>query len=36
MGAARSYDTAGRLTATEFSGYVYNAAGRITSLSQYL
>ena len=36
VAAARSYDTAGRLTATEFSGYAYNAAGRITSLSQYL
>jgi len=36
VAAARTYDTAARLTATEFSGYVYNAAGRITSLSQYL
>jgi RHS repeat-associated protein len=36
LNASRSYDTAGRLTATEFSSYVYNAAGRITSLSQQL
>lgn len=32
----RSYDTAGRVTATEFSSYSYDAAGRITSLSQEL
>lgn len=36
LSASRSYDTAGRLTATEFSNYVYNAAGRITSLTQNL
>ncbi|MBS0339348.1 MAG: RHS repeat protein, partial [Proteobacteria bacterium] len=36
LNASRSYDTAGRLTATEFSGYVYNGAGRITSLTQQL
>jgi YD repeat-containing protein len=36
VAAARSYDTAGRLTTTEFSSYVYNAAGRITSLTQQL
>jgi YD repeat-containing protein len=36
VAANRSYDTAGRLTATEFSSYVYDAAGRITSLTQNL
>lgn len=36
IGASRSYDTAGRLTATEFSSYAYDAAGRITSLTQNL
>jgi RHS repeat-associated protein len=36
LAASRSYDTAGRLTATEFSGYVWDAAGRITSLTQNL
>jgi len=36
IAAGRSYDTAGRLTATEFSSYVYDAAGRITSLTQNL
>ena len=36
LAAARAYDTAGRLTATEFSSYVYDAAGRITSLTQQL
>jgi RHS repeat-associated protein len=36
VAASRSYDTAGRLTATEFSSYVYDAAGRITSLTQSL
>ncbi|NDZ17815.1 hypothetical protein C7T35_33300 [Variovorax sp. WS11] len=36
LSASRSYDTAGRMTATEFSSYVYNAAGRITSLTQNL
>ncbi|MGJ7606263.1 RHS repeat-associated core domain-containing protein [Variovorax sp. LT1R20] len=34
--ASRSYDTAGRMTATDFSSYVYDAAGRITSLTQNL
>nr|WP_256228269.1 RHS repeat-associated core domain-containing protein [Variovorax sp. YR750] len=34
--ASRSYDTAGRLTSTEFSSYGYDAAGRITSLTQNL
>ncbi|WP_398497957.1 RHS repeat-associated core domain-containing protein [Variovorax sp.] len=34
--AMRSYDTAGRMTATEFGSYVYDAAGRITSLTQNL
>jgi RHS repeat-associated protein len=36
LAASRSYDTAGRMTATEFSSYVYDAAGRITSLTQNL
>jgi len=36
VAASRSYDTAGRLSATEFSSYVYDAAGRITSLTQNL
>ncbi|OUM03652.1 hypothetical protein A8M77_03790 [Variovorax sp. JS1663] len=36
LNASRSYDTAGRLTATEFASYVYDAAGRITSLTQSL
>ncbi|MGJ7501125.1 RHS repeat-associated core domain-containing protein [Variovorax sp. ZT5P49] len=36
IAASRSYDTAGRLTATEFSSYAYDAAGRITSLTQNL
>jgi RHS repeat-associated protein len=36
LAANRSYDTAGRLTATETGSYVYDAAGRITSLTQYL
>ncbi len=30
LAASRSYDTAGRMTATEFASYVYDAAGRIT------
>jgi RHS repeat-associated protein len=34
--ATRSYNTAGQLTATEFSSYTYDAAGRITSLTQSL
>ena len=36
LAASRSYDTGGRMTATEFSSYVYDAAGRITSLTQTL
>ncbi|MFS2101488.1 RHS repeat-associated core domain-containing protein [Variovorax sp. Varisp85] len=36
LAASRSYDTAGRMTATEFSSYVYNTAGRIASLTQNL
>lgn len=36
LNASRSYDIAGRLTATEFGSYVYDAAGRITSLTQNL
>ncbi len=34
--ATRSYDTVGRVTATEFSGYSYDVVGRITSLTQNL
>jgi RHS repeat-associated protein len=34
--ASRSYDTAARMTATEFSSYVWDAAGRVTSLTQQL
>ncbi|MBV7544650.1 hypothetical protein, partial [Acidovorax sp. sic0104] len=34
--AARTYNTAGQLTATEFSSYQYDAAGRIHTLSQNL
>ncbi|WP_221480411.1 RHS repeat-associated core domain-containing protein [Acidovorax soli] len=34
--ASRSYNTAGQLTNTEFSSYTYDAAGRITSLTQSL
>lgn len=34
--ATRSYNTAGQLTATDFSSYEYDAAGRIASLSQNL
>jgi RHS repeat-associated protein len=36
VAAGRNYDTVGRLTTTEFSSYVYDAAGRITSLTQSL
>lgn len=36
LAASRSHDTAGRTTATEFASYVYDAAGRITSLTQNL
>jgi RHS repeat-associated protein len=36
LAASRAYDTAGRLTATEFSGYVYDAAGRITNVTQQI
>ncbi|GAA4338874.1 hypothetical protein GCM10023165_17800 [Variovorax defluvii] len=36
LSARRTYDTAARLTATEFSSYVWDAAGRITSLTQSL
>ncbi|TFZ05535.1 RHS repeat protein [Ramlibacter henchirensis] len=36
LAASRSYDTAGRVTATEISSYGYDAAGRITSLAQQL
>ncbi|RYH61851.1 MAG: hypothetical protein EON54_09805, partial [Alcaligenaceae bacterium] len=34
--STRSYNTAGQLTATEFSSYQYDAAGRISTLSQNL
>ncbi|MRD46978.1 hypothetical protein GHT07_06795, partial [Caenimonas koreensis DSM 17982] len=34
--AARTFDTDGRMTATEFSSYGYDAAGRITSITQEL
>jgi len=34
--AFRAYDTAGRLTGTDFSNYIYDPAGRITSLTQQL
>ncbi len=34
--ATRSYDTAGRVTATEQTGYGYDAAGRLITLSQSL
>lgn len=36
VAASRVYDTAGRLTTSEFSGYAYDAAGRISSLTQNL
>ena len=36
LAASRSYNTAGRLITTEFSSYGYDAAGRITSLTQNL
>ncbi|WP_162578390.1 RHS repeat-associated core domain-containing protein [Variovorax sp. PBS-H4] len=36
LAASRKYDTAGRMTTTEFASYVYDAAGRITSLTQNL
>ncbi|MBT0570565.1 hypothetical protein KIK84_09500 [Curvibacter sp. CHRR-16] len=34
--AARSYDSAARLTANEFASYQYDAAGRITAISEQL
>jgi RHS repeat-associated protein len=34
--ASRSYNTAGQLTATEFSSYQYDAAGRIHGITQNL
>jgi RHS repeat-associated protein len=34
--ASRAYDTAGRVVATELGTYTYDAAGRITSLTQQL
>jgi RHS repeat-associated protein len=36
LSASRSYDTAGRLTTTEFSGYGYDTTGRVTNLTQNL
>ncbi|MFM9926236.1 RHS repeat-associated core domain-containing protein [Variovorax sp. H27-G14] len=36
VSASRAYDTAGRLTATEFSSYSYDAAGRVSGVSQNL
>ncbi|MDZ4143596.1 MAG: DUF6531 domain-containing protein, partial [Burkholderiales bacterium] len=36
MTGLRSYDTAGRVTATEFSSYQYDPAGRITAITQQL
>ena len=34
--AARAFDTAGRMTANEFASYQYDAAGRITQITQTL
>ncbi|MEO6292948.1 MAG: RHS repeat-associated core domain-containing protein, partial [Burkholderiaceae bacterium] len=34
--AARSFDTAGRMSANEFASYQYDAAGRITAIAQNL
>ncbi|MFC5497343.1 RHS repeat-associated core domain-containing protein [Caenimonas terrae] len=34
--ASRTFDTDGRMSATEFSSYVYDAAGRITGITQGL
>lgn len=34
--ATRNYNTAGQVSSTEFSGYQYDAAGRITAISQDL
>lgn len=36
MAGKRSYDTAGRVTATELNTYGYDAAGRITAITQRL
>lgn len=36
IAASRVHDTAGRMTATDFSSYVYDSAGRITSVTQNL
>ncbi|MCR8960605.1 DUF6531 domain-containing protein [Variovorax sp. S2] len=36
LAASRSYDSAARLTQTEFSSYTYDGAGRIGSLTQNL
>ncbi|KQO19472.1 hypothetical protein ASF16_05640 [Acidovorax sp. Leaf78] len=36
LSVARSYNTAGQLTTTDFSSYQYDAAGRINSLTQNL
>ena len=34
--ASRSYDTAGRMTASEFASYTWDAAGRLISIAQSL
>lgn len=36
LAAARTFDTAGRMTANEFASYQYDAAGRITQITQKL
>ena len=36
LAAARSFDTAGRMTANEFASYQYDAAGRINQITQKL
>ena len=36
LAAARTFDTAGRLTANEFASYQYDAAGRIVQITQKL
>lgn len=36
LAASRNYDTAGRLTTSEIGSYVYDVAGRVTSLTQFL
>ena len=36
LAAARTFDTAGRMTANEFASYTYDAAGRISQITQKL